>query len=238
MSERGTKIIEADCASFSDDNTAESELFGYKEGTFTGGLKEGKNGLFVEANGGILFLDEIHNLSKLVQSKLMKAIQTDKNDFMYIRKLGSTESTKIKCKLIFATNKTVAELRDILLPDFYDRIVQHVVELPPLRYTKEDRETDWENTWKYLFDKIKPMPNVPQEIELLNWLKELKLYGNYRDLQKIVMYYNAFNQFDDETKALIEEQSPFEYAKNAYTKYHSQKPSNEQNGILVNHNEK
>ncbi|MBK8874383.1 MAG: sigma 54-interacting transcriptional regulator [Bacteroidetes bacterium] len=98
-------FIETNCASFTDDDKAESELFGYASGTFTGGLKEGKKGLLEEANGGILFLDEIHHLSPFVQAKLMKALQTDESNRMAVRRMGSVLEVKIECRLIFATNK-------------------------------------------------------------------------------------------------------------------------------------
>ena len=210
-------LVEANCASFDDDSKAESELFGYVKGAFTGADKD-KVGLFKEAENGILFLDEIHHLSKMVQAKLMKAIQTDKNNTMHIRPLGSTKEVPIKnCRLIFATNKTIEELQQILLPDFYDRIVQHVIEIPPLRKTKEDIEKDWESVWK----QLKFGNNVPKEKPLLDWLKTLPLYGNYRDLQKIAMYYHVYQEFDDDTKKMIPEKNAFEYAKSQFEKYHS-----------------
>lgn len=212
------KIVEANCASFADDTMAEAELFGYKKGAFTGANAD-KVGLIQEAENGILFLDEVHHLSKAVQAKLMKALQTDENNNLHIRLLGSNKEQKIpNVRLIFATNKSVEELRNILLPDFYDRIVQHVIHIPPLRETIEDRLTDWENVWKAL--KFEGNPSCPKEEKLLRWLKNLPLYGNYRDLQKIAMYYNAFNQFDDETKKMLKEKTAFEYAKNEFEKYH------------------
>ncbi|MBK6964948.1 MAG: sigma 54-interacting transcriptional regulator [Bacteroidales bacterium] len=140
-------FVEANCASFDEDSKAEAELFGYEKGAFTGAIT-GKKGLLEEANGGLLFLDEIHHLSTLVQAKLMKALQTDKDNKMSIRRMGSNKETKVECKLIFASNRCIQELRIELLPDFYDRIVQHVVNIPPLRETLEDRLTDWESVWK------------------------------------------------------------------------------------------
>jgi len=211
---------EANCASFADDDKAEAELFGVAEKTFTGVAK--RKGLMEEADGGILFLDEIHHLSKQVQAKLMKALQTDKKNKMGIKKVGTNDETKIELKIIFATNKSISELRNELLPDFYDRIVQHVLFIPPLRDTIEDRVSDWENIWKGL--KFKGNPSPPNEKELINWLKELPLYGNYRDLQKIAMYYNVYNQFDNEIKNMISEKSAYQYTKNEFEKYHS-KPS-------------
>ena len=225
-SKNNEKFVTANCASFVDDTMAESELFGYEKGAFTG-LKEGKSGLFADANGGILFLDEIHNLSKSVQATLMTALQTDTENNMHIRKLGSTKTTPVKCRLIFATNRTVDELREWLLPDFYDRIAQHIIEIPPLRDTVKDREEDWNNIWKQLkFDS-----EAPKEQELLKWLKGLKLFGNYHDLQKIAIYYNAFNHFDKETKEMLNKKTPFEYAKNEFEKYHSQIAESKDNKI-------
>jgi transcriptional regulator with AAA-type ATPase domain len=209
-------FVEANCASFDEDSKAEAELFGFEKGAFTG-ANASKKGLLEEADGGVLFLDEIHHLSKLVQAKLMKALQTDKNNKMSIRRMGSNKEIKVECRLIFATNKNVAELRIELLPDFYDRIVQHVVNIPAIRETVEDRIIDWQNIWKGL--KFKG--NAPNELELVKWLKHLPLYGNYRDLQKIAMYYNAFNQFDEETKKMMNETNAFQYAKKEFEKYHS-----------------
>jgi len=207
---------EANCASFDEDSKAESELFGYVKGAFTGADKY-KKGLLEEANNGILFLDEIHHLSKLVQAKLMKALQTDDENKMLIRPLGSNKGFKIECRLIFATNKSIPELREELLPDFYDRIVQHVVHIPPLRDTTEDRVIDWQNTW----NKLKFVNPSPAERELITWLQGLPLYGNYRDLQKIAMYYNVYDSYDEDAKKLINEKSAYMYARAEFEKYHS-----------------
>lgn len=224
------EIIEANCASFADDTIAESELFGYKKGAFTGANQDHK-GLIQSAENGILFLDEIHHLSKRVQAKLMKALQTNQNNELSIRRLGDNQETKVKdVRLIFATNKNIQELKELLLPDFYDRIVQHVVEIPPLRETREDIEKDWEEVWNYL--KFPNNPPVPKEKKLLEWLKTLPLYGNFRDLQKIAMYYNTFHQFDEDTKKMLEVKDALEYAQLQFEKYHS--PSKNQESILFN----
>lgn len=216
------KIIEANCASFDDDSKAEAELFGYMGGSFSGALREGKAGLLEVANGGILFLDEVHHLSKMVQAKLMKAIQTDEKNKMSIRRLGSTSEKQVECRLIFATNKTIKELHEVLLPDFYDRIVQHVISIPPLRETKEDLRSDWQSVWAYLKFESK----LPDEPELFQWLKVQPLFGNYRDLQKIAMYYNAFHLLDMETKNNLGIRMPFQFAKSEFEKYHSASSSN------------
>jgi transcriptional regulator with AAA-type ATPase domain len=228
------EIIEANCASFDDDSKAESELFGYKKGSFTGANSD-KKGLIEAAEKGVLFLDEIHHLSKFVQAKLMKALQTDEYNRLSIRRMGNEKERKIEnVRLIFATNKTVSELRECLLPDFYDRIVQHVVNIPSLRETAEDRVQDWENSWKQL--KFKTHPDIPKEQKLIKWIKSLSLYGNYRDLQKIAIYYNAFQTFSEETKEMIKEKTPFQYAKNEFEKYHSHiEPDKKNVGFEISH---
>lgn len=214
-------LVSANCASFDTDSKAEAELFGYEKGAFTGANTKGAKGLLEEAHKGVLFLDEIHHLSKLVQAKLMKALQTDERNQMSIRPLGATKETKVECQLIFASNKTVDELKDALLPDFYDRIVQHVIEIPPLRKTHEDREKDWNTVWESL--KFVKHHNPPEDEKLIAWLKSLPLYGNFRDLQKIAMYYNAYQRFDDELKKMDGAKSPLEYAQREFKAYYSPK---------------
>lgn len=229
-----SKIIEANCASFADDIMAESELFGYKEGTFTGALKGGKEGLFQEAKDGVLFLDEIHRLSEKVQAKLMKTLQPDDKGNFLVRRFGAAKEEEIKCKIIFASNKSVEELKEILLPDFYDRIVQQVVEIPPVRDTREDIEKDWEEVWNNTVKNDKRHDKHPKDENFINWLKILDLYGNFRDLEKIAMYYYIFDEFSEEAKKMIVEKNAFEYAKNEFEKYHSNKKQNSESDISLN----
>lgn len=231
----------ANCASFADDLMAEAELFGYEEGAFTGATKE-VDGLFQEADKGCLFLDEIHHLSKRVQAKLMLALQTDENNMMSVHKLrgkkggdgtkNKNEDKKVTFKLIVATNRTIEELRKILLPDFYDRIVQNVIEIPPLRETPEDREDDWKMIWS----QMKFAGKIPNEPEFINWLKTLQLYGNFRDLQKIAIYCNDFMTHidkDEELKEMIGKKTAFEYAKSEFEKWKSPPPEQPEDGIDI-----
>jgi len=191
---QGYPFVAANCASFADDTMAESELFGYVKGAFTD-AKNDKLGLIAEANDGLLFLDEIHMLSISVQGKLMKAFQTDENNKFHIRRLGSTVEEAIECRLIFASNKSVSELQKCLLPDFYDRIVQLVIEIPPLRESRKDIYQDWKVVWGNL--KIGKPPKY--NLAFRNWLMHQPLLGNFRDLQKIAIYYHAYQEFPDTT---------------------------------------
>ena len=214
---------DVNCASFDDDNKAESELFGHEKGAFTGADKR-KDGLFHAANRGTIFLDEFHHLSPRVQEKLMKAMQTDDNNELSIRRMGATETQKVSCKIIMASNKPISELRQIILPDFYDRISQMIIELPALRETPEDRLNDWITMWKQMkFDRhpLSKIKDTPKDNDLIEWLNSLSLYGNYRDLQKIAISYHTYLTFESELKSLIPQKSALEYAKSEFRKYHS-----------------
>ncbi len=212
----GAIIIAANCASFDDDSKAEAELFGTVKSAYTNAID--KDGLFQKAHGDILFLDEIHHLSKDVQAKLMRALGTDKENNFTVRKMGDTKETKVKFTFIAATNKTIEELKTHLLPDFFDRIAQLVVELPSLRATPKDRIDDWRTVWEEL--NFESSPPLPVELELIEWLKDLKLYGNFRDLQKIAIYYNRFLTFSKDLKKLLAQTTPVAYAKAEFKKYH------------------
>ncbi len=219
---------EANCASFDDDNKAEADLFGYVKGAFTGADKK-TDGLFHKAKDGILFLDEIHHLSRRVQAKLMTALSTDRNNNFTIRRLKSNKIEKIKCTVIIASNNTIKELREKLYPDLFDRITQLIIEFPPLRETPGDRENDWKSIWKQL--GFKKHFEAPDEKELLNWLKSLDLYGNFRDLQKIAIYYHTFMQFSKEEKKELNYNSPFKFTQAEFSKYFSKKKK-EKNPLL------
>lgn len=217
------RLIEANCASFTDSQIAESELFGYKKGAFTG-ANFNKTGLIKDAEQGVLFMDEFHHLHKSVQAKLMKAFQTDQNNNFKIRRVGDNEETIVQnVKLVFATNRTIDELHELLLPDFYDRVVQYVVEIPSVKDTLEDLQDDWNG----IFERLYPGGKVkaPNDSNLFKWIKSLPLEGNFRDLENIAKDYKIFNDFNEKTRQEICSEmripvSAFEYTKKCYELYH------------------
>ncbi len=214
------KVVSINCASFTNNLIAESILFGHKKGAFTD-AKEDKKGVFEEADGGILFLDEIHHLDKEVQAKLMKAMQTDERNRFTIRRLGENKEQKINTTIILASNISIQDLHKKLLPDFYDRITQLVIEIPPLRESPEDLYDEFKKIWIQMkFEHFYPFDNVVQKDEkLIEWIKSLKLFGNYRDLQKIAIYYKTFLDFNNELKDLLGINNPFEFTIQEYNKY-------------------
>ena len=162
----------------------------------------------------------------------MTAFQTEEDDTMTICRVGDNKKTITvpHVKLVFATNKTIKDLRELLLPDFYDRIVQYVIEIPPLRETREDIEKDWEYIWTQLkFEKEK----TPKNPKLITWLKKQPLNGNYRDLQKIAIYYQTFYDYKQNDKERICQNlnipcNEISYIKEMFRKYQSPKISTEE----------
>lgn len=111
----------------------ESELFGVRKGAFTGAYADAP-GIFTAASGGTVFLDEIGEMPKEVQVKLLRVLQEHE-----LRPVGSTQAVPIDVRVVAATNRTLTELRSALLrEDLYFRIATIVMEVPPLRSRPED----------------------------------------------------------------------------------------------------
>jgi Nif-specific regulatory protein len=126
-------FVKVSCAALPD-TLIESELFGYEKGAFTGAQAR-KLGRFELADGGTLFLDEIGDLNLTTQVKLLRVIQ--EREF---ERLGSTETIKIKVRLITATNKDLekAIAEGTFREDLYYRLNVFTIFVPPLRERKPD----------------------------------------------------------------------------------------------------
>nr|WP_281247905.1 sigma 54-interacting transcriptional regulator [Desulfacinum hydrothermale] len=134
-SHRSTKpFIKVDCTTIPE-SLVESELFGYESGAFSGAKAKGKRGLFEDANGGTIFLDEIGELSPHLQSKLLRVLQDQE-----IMRVGSTKAIPIDVRILAATNrdleKSVAE--GTFRSDLYYRLKVVVLHVLPLRERKDD----------------------------------------------------------------------------------------------------
>ncbi len=125
--------IAINCASLPE-TLLESELFGYVRGAFTGAEKS-KEGLFVAANQGVLFLDEIGDMPLSLQTKLLSVLEN-----RTIVPLGSTKTVALDIKLIAATNKNLEEMvaQGTFRRDLYYRLSGITFTLPPLRDRKAD----------------------------------------------------------------------------------------------------
>ena len=117
------------------ENLLESELFGYTEGSFTGAVKGGKQGLFEAANGGTLILDEIGEMSSNLQVKLLRVLET-----RTVLKVGSTTPIPVDIFLIAMTNKKLEEMveKGTFREDLYYRLNVINIVIPPLRERKDE----------------------------------------------------------------------------------------------------
>ena len=133
-SRRMGQFVRVNCAALTE-NLLESELFGYVEGAFTGALKGGKKGLFEEASGGTIFLDEIGDISLSLQSKLLRVLQEKE-----ITRVGGTSPFPVDVRVITATNanleKKVAD--GTFREDLYYRLNVFPIQIPALREHKDD----------------------------------------------------------------------------------------------------
>jgi DNA-binding NtrC family response regulator len=126
-------FVAVNCSGFSHE-LLESELFGHKQGAFTGAVKD-KKGLFEEANEGTIFLDEIGEMNLDLQAKLLRVLENQ----TFI-KVGDTQTTRINVRIIAATNrdlKTESEAGKFRL-DLYYRLSVFSIELPPLSQRRTD----------------------------------------------------------------------------------------------------
>jgi transcriptional regulator with GAF, ATPase, and Fis domain len=134
-SKRSEKVFFAlDCGTLSG-NLLESELFGHAKGAFTGAHRD-KEGIFLQAEGGTVFLDEIGNIDLEIQGKLLRFL--DSREFLPLGAHGMPR--KVDVRLILATNQNLEEMvaAGRFREDFYYRIYVYPILLPPLRARRED----------------------------------------------------------------------------------------------------
>lgn len=126
-------FIPVDCASLVE-TLLETELFGHVRGAFTGALFT-KKGLFEEADGGTLFIDELSNLNLSLQTKLLRFLQEHE-----IKRVGGTENITVDVRVIAATNQPLEPLikKGTFREDLFYRLNVVTITLPPLRERKED----------------------------------------------------------------------------------------------------
>lgn len=178
---RNNKFVAINCGAIPA-NLIESELFGYEDGTFTGGKKGGKPGKFEIASGGTLFLDEIGEMPLEMQVNLLRVLQDGR-----VTRLGGNSEIPINVRVIAATNKNLKKevKKGNFREDLYYRLCVIPIKLPPLR----ERKGDIEKLIEY-FSRIKSfklnkvMPEIKQD--LYNSLISYNWPGNIRQLENYI----------------------------------------------------
>lgn len=167
------------CASIPE-NLLESELFGYEKGAFTGALTR-HIGLFEQANGSTLFLDEIGDLTLTMQAKILRAIQEKE-----IRRIAGKETIKLDVRIIAATNKRLEEeiARGRFREDLYYRLNVIAFTIPPLR----DKVTDIPILVEHFLKKLNKEHNRKKAFtkEALQVMMPYSWPGNIRQLESVV----------------------------------------------------
>lgn len=173
-------FVAINCSAFSKE-ILESELFGHKQGAFTGALKD-KKGLIEEANGGTLFLDEIGEMPIELQAKLLRVLET--REFI---KMGETKVSKSDFRLIAATNRDLIDeiKQGNFREDLYFRLNVFEITLPPLRERKEDLKAIAKHfidifSHKLHLTGVQVNPDYYKVLERNDWK------GNIRELRNAV----------------------------------------------------
>lgn len=177
---RNEPFVAVNCAAIPG-NLLESELFGYEEGAFTGARKAGKSGLFTEAHGGTIFLDEIGEISIELQARLLRVLQERE-----VRPVGSNKVIPIDIRIIAATNKNLLQEveKGNFRRDLYYRLNILQLHVPALR----DRKDDIRLLSRHFIKKISSRYNKVIEISdnTLDKLQQYEWPGNIRELENII----------------------------------------------------
>ena len=175
------KFVRVNCAAISE-SLFESELFGYEDGAFSGARQGGKRGLFEEANGGSIFLDEIGEVSLGTQAKLLRVLQERE-----IVRVGGAKPISINVRIIAATNAKLEKriIDGSFREDLYYRLNRLPIQIAPLRQRKEDIAA----LAKHLLTKInqdygrnvKGISNAA-----VDYLKSYDWPGNVREFENVL----------------------------------------------------
>ncbi|AFH49717.1 NtrC family response regulator [Ignavibacterium album JCM 16511] len=180
-SERKDKpFIEVNCAAIPNE-LIESELFGHEKGSFTGAVSQ-RIGKFELANKGIIFLDEIGDMSLQAQAKVLRAIEEGR-----IERVGGGKKIEVDVRIIAATNKNLLEEihKGNFREDLYHRLNVIPIHVPPLRERVEDIPILVEHFCKEITAKHKK-PSVRFTDDAIKILQAQPWTGNVRELRNIV----------------------------------------------------
>lgn len=173
---RTSNFVPINCGAIPE-NLIESELFGYVKGAFTGAGMD-KEGLIESAEGGTLLLDEIGEMPKNLQVKLLRFLEDQ-----LVTRVGGTTAKKTNVRIIAATNRSnLADQDSVLRNDLYYRLSEFQIDLPPLRDRGEDtiliaRSVIEKNRVKFNRNRLKLSPRAEKSLLAYSWP------GNVRELE-------------------------------------------------------
>jgi len=183
----GRRFFAVNCGALTE-TLLETELFGHVRGSFTGAI-ENKRGIFEEASGGTVFLDEVSEMSPALQVKLLRTVEDQE-----VRRVGSNQVISIDVRIIAASNRNLAErvAEGKFREDLYYRLRVIEIEIPPLRERTEDIPLLVEHFLKkFEQERGQAFSVSPQALSLLlrfNWP------GNVRELENALESAAALNR--------------------------------------------
>jgi DNA-binding NtrC family response regulator len=173
-------FVPINCAALPE-NLLESELFGHCKGAFTGALND-KKGLFEEADGGTIFLDEIGSMPSLLQSRLLRVLQDRE-----VRRVGENTAIHVNVRVLAATNEPLEKKikEGTFREDLYYRLNVIAIPLPSLRERKDDIPL---LVARFLRDKVHPRTGTPYQVtrQAMAALTAYHWPGNVRELENAI----------------------------------------------------
>ncbi len=173
-------MVKLNCASVAD-SLLESEFFGYEKGAFTGANLTGKKGFFELADNGIIFLDEIGELSMELQAKLLRVIQDGE-----FYKIGGTHPIKTNVRIISATNRNLEKMVEEkqFRQDLYYRLNVFPIKVPSLT----ERKVEIPALVEHFIDKYNKKFGINKAVtpDGMEYLKNCSWPGNIRELENMV----------------------------------------------------
>jgi DNA-binding NtrC family response regulator len=187
----GRPFVSVNCPQYQEGNLTVSELFGHVKGSFTGAVTDHK-GALEEANGGVIFLDEIGDLPSNAQAMMLRALATGE-----FKPLGASRPRQIDVRVISATNRPLNQLvmTNQFRYDLFSRLARFHLAVPPLR----DRGDDWLLLVEHSLARLNVRYGVRKQMSAAS-LRVLQSYswpGNVRQLISVVT--TGYAMADDET---------------------------------------
>ncbi len=173
-------FIAVDCGSLSKE-LAPSELFGHLKGSFTSAIAD-KKGVFEQAKGGTVFLDEVGNLPYEVQMQLLRSLQEQK-----VRPVGSAVDVQVDVRIVAATNENIEKAieQGKFRQDLYHRINEFTLQVPPLRERMDDLEEFVDFFLSQANEELgKEVKGVSDKA--LAAMKKMPWLGNLRELRNVI----------------------------------------------------
>lgn len=176
----GRPFLCINCAQYQNDDLLVSEIFGHTRGSFTGASSD-RVGLFEAADGGVLFLDEVGELSPRAQAMLLRALSEGE-----VMPLGGTTIRKVNVRVVAATNRPLRKMiaESTFREDLYYRLRYLKVEIPPIR----ERDDDWHLLVEHFLERTWESNGRRKRLSGSAWslLERYEWPGNVREIQSIV----------------------------------------------------